>query len=174
MNMEDVIGRIVATMTTREDEGKEYGVIVIAEGLAELLPQEYLEGIGRDEHGHISISAVNLHKIFGRLIAEEYTAANRKEAEDYRLAARLRVPLREAPRVRRHARQPARRRRLPGTCRKESRRRDGLRLRPAQAGIRRRSSELVDPETLVTVVRFIELDSDFHKLTRFLETYVHG
>jgi hypothetical protein len=32
--------------------------------------------------------------------------------------------------------------------------------------------ELVDPETLVTVVRYIEPDSDFQKLTRFLETYV--
>jgi 6-phosphofructokinase 1 len=33
--------------------------------------------------------------------------------------------------------------------------------------------ELVDPETLVTVVRYIESDSDFQKLTRFLETYVN-
>ena len=33
--------------------------------------------------------------------------------------------------------------------------------------------ELVDPETLVTVVRYIEPDSDFHRLTRFLETYVN-
>ena len=32
--------------------------------------------------------------------------------------------------------------------------------------------ELVDPETLITVVRYIEPDSDFQKLTRFLETYV--
>ena len=33
--------------------------------------------------------------------------------------------------------------------------------------------ELVDPSTLVTVVRYIEPDSDFQKLTRFLETYVN-
>ncbi len=33
--------------------------------------------------------------------------------------------------------------------------------------------ELVDPSTLVTVVRHIEIDSDFHKLTRFLEVYVN-
>ena len=32
--------------------------------------------------------------------------------------------------------------------------------------------DLVDPETLVTVVRYIEADSDFQRLTRFLETYV--
>ena len=40
MDVDKVIKRIVLTMTTREREGKEYGVIVIAEGLAELLPEE--------------------------------------------------------------------------------------------------------------------------------------
>jgi 6-phosphofructokinase 1 len=33
--------------------------------------------------------------------------------------------------------------------------------------------ELVDPETLVTVVRYIPPDSDFQRLTRFLEVYVN-
>ena len=33
-------------------------------------------------------------------------------------------------------------------------------------------SQLVDPTTLVTVVRYIEPNSDFHRLARFLETYV--
>jgi 6-phosphofructokinase 1 len=32
--------------------------------------------------------------------------------------------------------------------------------------------ELVDPATLVTVVRYVDPNSDFHKLARFLETYV--
>src|SRR5262245_1493032 len=79
MNIENVIKRIVLTMITREREGKEYGVIVIAEGLAELLPQRLLEGIGRDEHGHISIAAVNLHDIFQKLISEEYAAQTGKK-----------------------------------------------------------------------------------------------
>ena len=34
--------------------------------------------------------------------------------------------------------------------------------------------KLVDPETLVTVVRYIEADSDFHRLARFLETEADG
>ncbi len=33
--------------------------------------------------------------------------------------------------------------------------------------------KLVDPETLVTVVRYVEPNSDFHQLARFLETYVN-
>ena len=31
---------------------------------------------------------------------------------------------------------------------------------------------LVDPETLVTKVRYIETNSDFHRLARYLETRV--
>jgi 6-phosphofructokinase 1 len=33
--------------------------------------------------------------------------------------------------------------------------------------------ELVNPETLVTVVRYVERGCDFHRLARFLETYVN-
>ncbi len=32
--------------------------------------------------------------------------------------------------------------------------------------------ELIDPETLVTKVRFIEPGSDFHRLARYLETCI--
>ncbi len=32
--------------------------------------------------------------------------------------------------------------------------------------------ELVNPQDLVTVVRYIEPGCDFHQLARFLETYV--
>ena len=33
--------------------------------------------------------------------------------------------------------------------------------------------KLVDPQTLVTVVRRVQPGSDFHRLARFLETYVN-
>jgi 6-phosphofructokinase 1 len=33
--------------------------------------------------------------------------------------------------------------------------------------------KLIDPETLITKVRYVDPDSDFHKLARFLETYVN-
>ncbi len=33
--------------------------------------------------------------------------------------------------------------------------------------------KLVDPETLVTRVRYMEPGSDFHRLARFLETYIN-
>jgi 6-phosphofructokinase 1 len=171
MNMEAVIPRIVATITAREREGKHYGVIVIAEGLAELLPNKYLEGVGRDEHGHINISDVNLHDLFAELICTEYerqTGRKRKiravqlgyearcakpHAFDVMLGSQLGVGAYRA----------LVEKQLNGVMVSIS---GQLKLEyvPFDA--------LVDPETLVTMVRYIERDSDFQKLTRFLETYV--
>ncbi len=171
MDMEKVIKRIVLTMTAREKEGKEYGVIVIAEGLAELLPEQYLEGIGRDEHGHISISAVNLHDIFQVLITKEYTRQTGKKrkvtplqlgyesrcaqphAFDVMLGCQLGVGA-----FRALAEQG-----LNGVMVSVSGQFQ-LHYVPFE--------ELVDPKTLVTVVRYIEPESDFQRLTRFLEVYV--
>ncbi len=53
MKVDEVVKRVVRTMRVREEEeGKEYGVIVMAEGLAELLPMRYLEGIPRRPRAH--------------------------------------------------------------------------------------------------------------------------
>ncbi len=172
MNLDRVVKRIVATMKTREQEGKDYGIIVIAEGLAELLPKEYLEGIGRDEHGHISISAVQLHNIFADVISKEYTQqtgrkrkltplqlgyegrCSQPHAFDVMLGSQLGVGAYRALVEKRHN----------GVMVSVSGQLN-LEYVPFE--------ELVDPETLVTVVRYIEPDSDFHQLTRFLETYVN-
>jgi 6-phosphofructokinase 1 len=172
MKLEEVIPRIVATITAREREGKEYGVIVIAEGLAEFLPSSYLEGVGRDEHGHINISAVNLHDIFAELISKEYARQKGKKrkitpvqigyearcakphAFDVMLGSQLGVGAYRA----------LVEKRLNGVMVSVS---GQLQLQYVPF------EELVDPETLVTVVRYIETDSDFHRLTRFLETYVN-
>lgn len=172
MNLDEVIPRIVATMTTREREGKEYGVIVIAEGLAEFLPSSYLEGVSRDEHGHINISAVNLHDIFTKLISDEYTRQTGRKrkvtalqlgyearcakphAFDVMLGSQLGVGAYRA----------LVEQRLNGVMVSVS---GQLQLEYVPF------EDLVDPDTLVTVVRYIEPDSDFQKLTRFLETYIN-
>lgn len=172
MNLQEVIRRIVLTMTTREREGKEYGIIVIAEGLAELLPFEHVEGATRDDHGHIKISEISLYTLFADLIEKEYvkeTGATRQvkpvqlgyearctepHAFDVMLGSQLGVGAYRAL-VENN---------LNGvmvSCAGQLQ----LEYVPFET--------LVDPETLVTVVRYIEQTSDFHKLTRFLETYVN-
>ncbi len=173
MNLDAVVKRIVKTMRVREEEeGKEYGVIVMAEGLAEFLPASALEGIPRDDHGHISISQVNLARMFCRLIGSEYSAQMGKErkitglqlgyesrcakphAFDVMLGSQLGVGAYRA----------LVEKKLNGVMVSVS----------GQLDLHYVSfEELVDPKSLVTVVRFIERDSDFHRLARFLETYIH-
>ena len=47
-------------------------MIVVAEGLAELLPHKFLAGVPRDDHGHIAISQLNLGRTLSKLVGEEY------------------------------------------------------------------------------------------------------
>ena len=173
MHMDEVVNRIVKTMRIREEEeGKEYGVIVLAEGLAELLPQEILKGVPRDDHGHISVAHVDLGKMFARLIAKEFekqtgrkrsikglqlgyeSRCARPHAFDVMLGSQLGVgayrALVEAG--------------LNGVMVSVSGQLD-LHYVPFE--------QLVDPTTLVTVVRYIRAGSDFHRLARFLETWVN-
>ena len=172
MNMDRVVQRMVKTMTIREEEGKRFGVIVIAEGLAEYLPTSYLEGIGRDEHGHIAISEINLSQIMATLLADAYqqeTGEQRKvtglqlgyearcstpHAFDVMLGSQLGVGAYRA----------LGEEGLNGVMVSVSGQLD-LHYVPFE--------KLVDPENLVTLVRHIQPGSDFHRLARFLETYVN-
>ena len=173
MKVDQVVGRIVKTMLVREQkEGKEYGVIVMAEGLAEYLPQQYLEGIPRDEHGHISIAQVNLHRMFSKLVSQEYqkqTGKKRKvtglqlgyearcatpHAFDVMLGSQLGVGAYRA----------LVEKQLNGVMVSIVGQLD-LTYVPFE--------NLVNPDTLVTVVRYVQPGSDFHKLARFLETDVN-
>lgn len=173
MDIDEVVGRIVKTMRVREEqEGKQYGVIVMAEGLAEYLPAKALEGIPRDDHGHISISHVQLGRMFAKLVSDEFkkqTGRSRKivglqlgyesrcakpHAFDVMLGSQLGVGGYRA----------LAERGLNGVMVSVSGQLD-LNYVPFE--------ELVDPNTLVTVVRYVERGCDFHKLARFLETYVN-
>jgi len=173
MDIDLVVERIVKMMRVREEqEGKQYGVIVLAEGLAEFLPAKSLEGVPRDDHGHISISHVQLGKMFARLVAEAFkkqTGRSRKvvglqlgyearcakpHAFDVMLGSQLGVGAYRA----------LAERGLNGVMVSVSGQLD-LNYVPFE--------ELVNPETLVTVVRYVERGCDFHRLARFLETYIN-
>jgi ATP-dependent phosphofructokinase / diphosphate-dependent phosphofructokinase len=169
MNVKNVIGRLVDTMIHRDGEGKEFGVFVIAEGLAELLPLKYLKGVSRDEHLHISISEVNLGRLFSKLITDEYSERTKRKrkvtglqlgyesrcaiphAFDVMLGSQLGVGAYRA----------LFEEKLNGVMVSVTGQLD-LHYVPFE--------ELVDPATLVTKVRYIERNSDFYVLARFLET----
>ncbi|RLS38311.1 MAG: 6-phosphofructokinase [Planctomycetota bacterium] len=170
MDIDKVVGKIVRMMRYRQEkEGKEYGVVVLAEGLAEFLSDEVLKDVPRDDHGHISVANVDLGKMFARRIMAEFTKQTglkrkvtglqlgyecrcaRPHAFDVMLGAQLGVGAYRA----------LCEENLNGAMVSVSGQLD-LHFVPFE--------KLVDPKTLVTVVRFIKHNSDFHKLARFLES----
>jgi ATP-dependent phosphofructokinase / diphosphate-dependent phosphofructokinase len=172
MNVDEVVKRIVKSMRVREErEGKQYGVVVVAEGLAEYLPSSYLKDIPRDEHKHISVAQVNLNRRLARYVSDEY---KRQTGRDRRVIG-LQLGY-EARCARPHAFDVMLGSQLGvGAYRAlVEKRLNGVMV--SVCGQLELNyvpfEELVDPHTLVTMVRYIDLDSDFHKLARFLETDV--
>jgi 6-phosphofructokinase len=168
-----VVKRIVATMRVREEsEGKEFGVIVIAEGLAEYLPMSYLQGVSRDEHGHIAVSQLNLGRLFSRLIGEKYQSQTGRKRRitglqlgyEARCAAPHAFDVMLGSQLGVGAYRALVEERLNGVMVSVS---GQLKLNYVPF------DTLIDPETLVTMVRLVEPRSDFHRLARFLETYVN-
>ncbi len=172
MDMSRVTERIVKTMLAREAEGKQYGVIVIAEGLAEYLPFSYVMGVKRDDHGHINISEVNLYRVMSKAVEEKYTekTGSKRAVKGLQLGYEARCAKPHAfdamlgSQLGVGAFRALAEQKLNGVMVSVSGQLD-LRYEPFE--------NLVDPKTLVTVVRYIDPDSDFHRLARFLETHVN-
>jgi 6-phosphofructokinase len=163
-----LVDRIVDLMLERERRDQHYGTIVLSEGLAELLPENSLVGLPRDEHGHIRLSSFDLAKAVCDRVQtryEERTGRRKKvrhiqlgyesrcsppHAFDVMLGSQLgigayRALIEEG---------------LDGHMVSVS---GQLHLHYVEF------SKLIDPHTLRTEVRFIEPGSDFHRLARFLE-----
>jgi 6-phosphofructokinase 1 len=172
MNVERVVRRIVKTMLAREAEGKQFGVIVLAEGLAELLPNRFIENIPRDDHGHISISEVNLCDVFTRAISGEYQSQTGRKRRvkglqlgyESRCAAPHAFDVMLGSQLGVGAYRALVEKGLNGVMVTVTGQLD-LHYEPFD--------RLIDAETLVTRVRYITPGSDFHKLARFLETHVN-
>lgn len=74
LDVDKLADRIVDLVLAREARGKHYGTIVLAEGLAEMLPHSHLEGIARDEHGHVSLGKIDIGKLVAKLAADRFEA----------------------------------------------------------------------------------------------------
>ncbi len=169
LSLDRLTERVVDLIVAREKRGKRYGTVVLAEGLAELLPESLLKDVARDEHGHVSLGRVNL----GRMIARD--AAARYEARTGRAKKLTGVQLgyesRCAPP---HAFDVLLGSQL-GVGAKNAlldRGLDGHMVSVAgQLELRYVPfADLVNPATLKTEVRFIERGSDFHTLATQLGT----
>jgi 6-phosphofructokinase 1 len=159
-------------MIAREREGKEFGAIVLAEGLAQHLPSQFLEGVKFDDHGHISLAQTNLAGNMTKLVEAEYEKrmGKKRRVTGVQLGYEARCALPHAFDVILGSQLGV------GAYRAlVENRADGVLVSVSgQLNLNYVPFDtLIDPETLVTVVRLIQPGSDFQRLARSLENYPH-
>jgi 6-phosphofructokinase 1 len=171
LSMDALADRVVDLIVAREAHGKTYGTVVLAEGLAELLPEAYLRGVALDEHGHVSLGRIDIGKLVAKVAAERYEKRTGKSKK--LTGVQLGYESRCAPP---HAFDVLLGSQLGmGAFRAlVEKGLDGHMVSVAgQLELRYVPfKDLVNPDTLVTEVRFIELGSDFHRLATELGTRV--
>jgi 6-phosphofructokinase len=169
LSLDALVDRIVDLIIARERRGKHYGTVVLAEGLAEMMPASQTQDLPRDEHGHISLGRIDLGKLVAMRVMKRYEQRTQRKkkatglqlgyesrcspphAFDVMLGSQLgigayRALIEEG---------------LDGHMVSIEGQLD-LRYVPFK--------ELVNPQTLRTEVRLIPSGSDYHRLARFLET----
>jgi 6-phosphofructokinase 1 len=171
LSMDRLADRIVDLILVREKRGKSYGTVVLAEGLAELLPESYLRDVTRDDHGHVSLGRIDIGKLVAKVAAERYEARTGKPKKitgvqlgyESRCAAPHAFDVMLGSQLGLGAYYAIAEKGLDGHMVSVHGQLD-LRYVPF--------AELINPVTLKTEVRFIERGSDFHKLAGALGTKI--
>jgi ATP-dependent phosphofructokinase / diphosphate-dependent phosphofructokinase len=169
LSLDALADRIVELIRFREKRGKHYGTVVLAEGLAEMLPADKIRDLPRDEHGHLSLGRIDLGKLVAQLVGKRYEAqtGRKKKLTGLQLGYESRCAPPHAFDVMLGSQLGI------GAYRAlVEENLDGHmvsvegQLDLAYVPFR----DLVNPQTLKTEVRYIRRGSDYHRLARFLET----
>ena len=169
LDLEAVADHIVDAILAREERNKFYGTVVLAEGLAEMLPSSYLRDVGRDEHGHISLGQVDLAKLVAVVVGERYLARTGRVKKltgvQVGYESRCAVP---------HAFDVMLGSQL-GIGAYRALVEEGLDGHMVSTHGQLSLTyvpfaDLIDPKTMRTEIRYIERGSDFHRLASFLTT----
>ncbi len=170
LRVESLVSRIVDMMITREKkENKRYGVVVLAEGLAEKFPESYIRDLPKDPHGHISIGKIDIGRVAAKLVPEEYERRTQKKCKVTGIQLGY-----ESRCARPHAFDVMLGSQLGiGAFRglvEEGL--DGHMVSVSgQLDLHYVSfKKLINPKTLYTEIRYIDKASDFFRMARFLET----
>lgn len=162
-----LVDQIVELIRVRAFRKQKHGVVVLAEGLAEKLPPDFLEATTRDEHGHISLGDVHLGHLVAKMCMKRMEELNmpKVKVNGVQLGYEARCASPHAYDV------------MLGSC---------LGIGAYVALVEKELDghmvstigqlehcfvpfcELVDPATLVTEVRYINPGSDFHRLAMIL------
>jgi 6-phosphofructokinase len=172
MNLTAIVDLIVDVMIARETDGKEFGVIVLAEGLAQFMPAKYLEGVAFDDHGNISLSQTELFRNMTRLVEAEYEKrqGKKRRVTGLQLGYEARCALPHAFDVILGSQLGV------GACRAlVENHADGVLISVSgQLTLNYVPFDaLIEPATLLTYMRLIQPGSDFQRLARSLENYPH-
>jgi 6-phosphofructokinase 1 len=169
LSLDRLADRIVELIVAREQRGKQYGTVVLAEGLAELLPESYLRGVGHDDHGHVSLGRIEMGKVVAAMAAERYQrrTGKAKKIVGLQLGYESRCSPPHAFDVVLGSQLG-----LGAFTALAEKGLDGHMVSVAgQLELRYVPfAELIDPATLRTGVRFVERGSDFHRLAGRLTT----
>lgn len=175
-----IIDRIVDTLIAREEEGKSYGVVVMAEGIGEYLPlaeirtclsEDEYANLKPDEFGHFPVSQLKFSSRIGRLASEEYNRRTGKTKKingvQFGYEARCNVPtafdVALGSQLGVGAYRALAEKNIDGVMISVSGQL-GLVFAPFE--------ELIDYEILRAYPRPIEPGEDFHQLARYLEAWV--
>jgi len=169
LSLDALADRVVDLILTRERRGKHYGTIVLAEGLAEMLPPQQIRDLPRDDHGHLSLGRIDLGKLVAQLAMKRYEqrTGRKKKCTGLQLGYESRCSPPHAFDVMLGSQL--------GIGAYRALVEEGLdgymvsvvgQLDLSYVPFR----DLVNPQTLKTEVRFIRTGSDYHRLARFLET----
>ncbi|MEO8844745.1 MAG: 6-phosphofructokinase [Kofleriaceae bacterium] len=79
LSLDALVDRIVDLIEQREKRGKHYGTVVLAEGLAEMLPAGLVADLPRDEHGHMSLGRMDFGKHVAGLVQKRYTERTKRK-----------------------------------------------------------------------------------------------
>ena len=168
LDLDALCDRIQRLIQVREAQGKLYGVVVLTEGLVELLPPQVLTGLPRNEHGMISLARLNI----GKLVAERTSQRLREQGRPKKVTgvqlgyeARCAMP---------HAFDVVLGCQLGRGTWRALEEEDADACMVSMTGQMQHRlipfAELVDPLTLQTTTRLIDPRSDFHRLAHGLAT----
>jgi 6-phosphofructokinase len=168
LDLDALCDRIHRLINVREAQGKQYGVIVLTEGLVELLPPHVVAGLPQDEHGMISLASLNI----GKLVAERISRRRQEQGCPKKVTgvqlgyeARCAMP---------HAFDVVLGCQLGQGAWRALEEEEADAVMVSMTGQMQHRvipfSDLVDAETLQTTTRLIEPSSDFHRLAHGLAT----
>jgi 6-phosphofructokinase 1 len=169
LSLDALVDRVVDLMIAREKRGKHYGTVVLAEGLAEMLPEDQIKNLPRDEHGHLSLGRIDLGKLVAQRATARYTerTGGKKKVTGLQLGYESRCAPPHAfdvilgSQLGIGAYRALVEENLDGFLVSVRGQLD-LNYVPFK--------DLVNQQNLKTEVRFIKPGSDYHRLARFLET----